>query len=276
MVLRCTHLEKHWHVIVVGAGAAGLMAAARAAGRGRRTLLLEKNSKLGVKILMSGGTRCNITHDTDSRGIIEAFGRNGRFLHAALRSLPPEQVVRMFNQLGVPTKVESNGKVFPVSDRAIDVRDALVTACRHSGVTIRTQMPAESIERIDDGFRINTPQQTFECRAILITSGGQSYPGCGTTGDGYAWAKAMGHKIIPPRPALTPIRCSEPWVTRLQGVTVPDVSISLPAVDRSAQPIVRRGSFLFTHFGFSGPDCGPERGRRCLSARDRACRLERL
>ena len=116
-----------WETIVVGAGAAGLIAAERGAALGRRTLLIEKSNKAGVKILMSGGTRCNLTQHTDRRGIVNAFGRQGRFLHSALSYLDPPGVVRLFEAAGVPTKIESTGKIFPVSNRAIDVRDALVT-----------------------------------------------------------------------------------------------------------------------------------------------------
>ncbi len=115
----------HWDVAIIGGGPAGLMAAARAAERGRKTILLDKNREPGVKILLSGGTRCNLTHATDARGIVEAFGPNGRFLHSALAALGPQQVVELFEAEGVPTKVEPGGKVFPASDRAADVRDAL-------------------------------------------------------------------------------------------------------------------------------------------------------
>ena len=115
-----------WDVAIIGGGPAGLMAAARAAQRGRKTILLDKNREPGVKILLSGGTRCNLTHATDARGIVEAFGPNGRFLHSALAALGPQQVVDLFEAEGVPTKVEPGGKVFPASDRAADVRAALV------------------------------------------------------------------------------------------------------------------------------------------------------
>src|SRR5437868_7602872 len=137
--------ELVWDVIVIGAGAAGLMAALRAAERGRRTLLLEKNRKPGVKILMSGGTRCNLTHATDNRGIVEAFGPPGRFLHSALACLSVQETVELFEAEGVPTKVEETGKVFPVSNRALDVLDALLRRLRRSGATLALAEPVRDL-----------------------------------------------------------------------------------------------------------------------------------
>src|SRR5918994_1577485 len=140
-----------WDVIVVGAGAAGLMAAIHAAERGRRTLLLEKNRKPGVKILMSGGTRCNITHACDNRGIVQAYGAQGKFLHSALAALSVQQTVALFEAEGVPTKVEETGKVFPVSNRALDVLDALLRRLRRSGATLATSEPAKEVLSHPDG-----------------------------------------------------------------------------------------------------------------------------
>src|SRR6266850_3502784 len=134
-----------WDVVVVGAGAAGLMAAIRAAERGRRTLLLEKNRQAGVKILMSGGTRCNITHATDNRGIVEAYGPPGRFLHSALAAMSVQDTIALFEAEGVATKVEPTGKVFPVSNRALDVLDALLRRLRRSGATLALGEPVTDL-----------------------------------------------------------------------------------------------------------------------------------
>src|SRR5437868_7278656 len=135
----------NWDLIVVGAGAAGILAAARAAETGKRTLLLEKNRKPGVKILMSGGTRCNITHDTDNRGIVEAFGPPGRFLHSPLAALSVRQTIDLFEAEGVKTKVEETGKVFPVSNKALDVLDALLRRLRRSGATLALAEPVRDL-----------------------------------------------------------------------------------------------------------------------------------
>src|SRR5213080_3328983 len=140
-----------WDVVIVGAGAAGLMAAIRAGERGCRTLLLEKNRKAGVKILMSGGTRCNITHATDNRGIVEAYGPSGRFLHSALAALSVQDTIAFFEEEGVATKVEETGKVFPVSNRAADVLDALLRRLRRSGATLALGEAATDVRPVEDG-----------------------------------------------------------------------------------------------------------------------------
>ena len=216
-----------WDVVVVGAGAAGLMAAIRAAERGRMTLVLEKTPRAGVKILMSGGTRCNLTHATDAAGIVAAYGRQGRFLHSALAALDPDGVVQMVEGEGVATKVEATGKVFPASDRAADVLHALLRRLRRSGAELSFGEPLAQMESGPDGFRLTTSQRKLNARAVIVTTGGMSYPGCGTTGDGYAWAAAFGHQIVTPRPALTPILTAAAWIKPLSGVTVPDVAVQV-------------------------------------------------
>ncbi len=216
-----------WDVIVIGAGAAGLLAAARAAERGRRTLLLEKNRKAGVKILISGGTRCNLTHDTDARGIVEAFGRPGRFLNSAVAAFPPQALVDLVEAEGVPTRVEPPGKIFPASGRAGDVLGAFLRRLERSGATLALEEPVKNLRKKGGGFEIVTPKRTLTATRVIVTVGGQSYPGCGTTGDGYAWARRLGHAVAPPRPSLTPVTVDLPWVHALKGVTIPDVEMKV-------------------------------------------------
>jgi predicted Rossmann fold flavoprotein len=238
-------------VVVIGAGAAGLVAAFRAAELGRRTLLLEKNRRAGIKILMSGGTRCNITQATDNRGIVAAYGPPGRFLHSALAALSVQATIEMFEAEGVRTKVEETGKIFPVSNKAADVLAALLNRLQRSGATLALDEPVVTIERDAEGFRLTTPRRTVRAARVVLTTGGKSYPGAGTTGDGYAWAAQFGHTIIPPRPALVPLTTIAPWVLDLRGVTLPDVLLRI--LDGNETLTSRRSSLLFAHFGLTGP-----------------------
>jgi predicted Rossmann fold flavoprotein len=223
--------EGRWDVVVIGAGAAGLLAAIRAAERGRRTLLLEKNRQAGVKILMSGGTRCNITHATDNHGIVEAFGPPGRFLHSALAALSVQETIEL---------IEAEG-----------VLAALLRRLQRSGATLALEEPVQDFRQHDGGFALTTSRRMVTASKVILTSGGQSYPGSGTTGDGYGFAARFGHTIITPRAALVPITVAVPWVADLRGVTIPDVSVRI--WEDNVCLARRRGSLLFAHFGLSGP-----------------------
>lgn len=247
-------------VIVIGAGAAGLVAAFRAAELGKRTLLVEKNRRPGVKILMSGGTRCNITQATNNRGIVEAYGPPGRFLHSALAALSVEDSIALFEAEGVKTKVEETGKVFPVSNKAADVLDALLARLHRSGAELALAEPVTGLNVIHSRsecttlgklFCLTTPRRTLEAPRLILTTGGQSYPGSGTTGDGYRWAAELGHTIVPPRPALAPLTTTAAWVLELKGITLPDVTLTI--LDGAKKLASRRRSLLFAHFGLTGP-----------------------
>ena len=242
-----------WDVIVIGAGAAGLIAAARASELGRRTLLLEKNRKPAVKILMSGGTRCNITQATDIQGIVKAYGLPGKFLHSALAALSPQAVVDLFHAEGVLTKVESTGKIFPVSDKAVDVQQALLRRLARSGAELQIESPVTAMRRIETGFQVVGEKLVWETQKLILTTGGRSYPGCGTTGDGYAWVGELGHTVVPARPALVPLTSNAEWVRELSGVTLPDVQVRVIEPGNRKPLSQGRGSLLFTHFGLSGP-----------------------
>ncbi len=285
-----------YDVAVLGAGAAGLVATIRAAECGARVVLVEKNRRPGVKILMSGGTRCNITNARGlrrleavsgpvdpafdpslrrrTRAIQDAFGSAGSFIGHALRKLDVDQTVRLFEAEGVAVKIEGNGKVFPVSDRAVDVLEALTRRLARSGAELRLLSPAKSVERREaagGGFRIVLADGSIEARRVILAVGGKSYPGCGTTGDGYAIARSFGHTLIDPRPALVPLRVEPEWPVSLKGLTLPDVVASVhgpsgPAIEQ------RREAVLFTHFGLSGPAILDV--SRAVARRDGADRLE--
>lgn len=245
-----------WDLIIVGGGAAGLWAAGTAAARGLRVLVLEKNNKPGVKILISGGTRCNITHHCDVEGILQAFGNQGRFLKSALYQLTPDQVVQEIERLGVATKFEDTGKVFPVSNHAIDVRDALVRRLVQPGAQLRSGVAVRDVSRCaEGGWQVQLEGESLRTKKIILSTGGLSYSECGTTGDGYAWVKKLGHTVTTTYPALTPLVSPSQWVHALKGITLPDVSVSVSSRELSKREprITSRGGFLWTHFGCSGP-----------------------
>ncbi len=242
-----------WDAIIIGAGAAGLFAAIRASERGRRVLILEKNRRPGAKILMSGGGRCNLTHDTDARGIAAAFGPPGRFLHSALAAFGPKEVEALLASEGIPTRTEEGGKVFPASGRASDVLEAFLRRLRRGTGVVALEEVVKELARDGAGFRLATSRRTLRSGRVVVTTGGLSYPGCGTTGDGYRWGRAFGHAIEPLRPALVPVTAGAPWIRELQGVAVPDAVVRVTA-EAGGKPLARsRGAILFAHFGLSGP-----------------------
>ncbi|MBS0265097.1 MAG: NAD(P)/FAD-dependent oxidoreductase [Planctomycetes bacterium] len=252
--------QEQWDVIVIGAGAAGLLAATRAAERGRRTVLIERNPRPGVKILMSGGTRCNLTHNCDVRGIVEAYGNQGKFLHSALAALGPRDLVALVEAEGVPTKIEATGKIFPASNKAADILAALLRRLERSGGTLATEETVTAIDRTEGGLVVTTDRRVLTAPSVAITTGGCSYPGSGTKGDGYPWAVRLGHTLVPVRPALVPITTNADWPRSLRGITIPDVAVAVelrrgPQVPPGKlKPLAtRRGSLLFAHFGLSGP-----------------------
>ncbi len=200
---------------------------------------------------MSGGTRCNITHATDNRGIVEAYGPSGRFLHSALAAFSVQDTIAFFEAEGVATKVEDTGKIFPISNRALDVLNALLQRLLRSGATLALEEPLRELEVNAPGFTVTTPRRVVFAHKSILTTGGQSYPGSGTTGDGYTLCARLGHTVISPRPALVPITVAVPWVAALRGVTLPDVAVRI--LEGKSCLTTRRGSLLFAHFGLSGP-----------------------
>lgn len=266
-----------WDCIIIGGGAAGLFAAVSAAERGLNVLVLEKNRRPGVKILMSGGTRCNLTNarglrtlDCISgpidpaitlaicqgvRAIQAAFSPEaGRFLAPALKAFDVDSTVRWFEEEGLPTKIEENGKIFPASDKAADVLAVLEQAARRAGAKLATNQPVGRIEFDEQNqlFEIQTSDQTYWAKKVMIATGGKSFPGCGTCGDGYAMAAHFGHTIVDTKPALTPIVTTAEWVRELKGLTLPDVLVRV--INPEGKTVdQRREAVLFAHFGLTGP-----------------------
>jgi predicted Rossmann fold flavoprotein len=223
---------------------------------------------------MSGGTRCNLTNarglrnlrvvsgpvdlgydprqGQGARSIQAAFGNGGAFLGPSLKALGVEQTVALFEGEGVATKIEANGKIFPVSDRAADVLDALLRRLERSGATLRTLSPVLGVEPIGSGFSIRLADAAIEAGRVIVAVGGQSYPGSGTCGDGYVIARRFGHSIVEPKPALVPIRVDAPWVKDLRGITVADARVGV--IGREGPALLeRREAVLFAHFGLTGP-----------------------
>lgn len=239
-------------VIVVGAGAAGLMAAAQAASAGVKVLLLEKMPSPGRKLLVTGKGRCNFTNQCDIGDFPRYFPNNGAFLNSAFRAFDNQSLIEFFAQSGVPAKVERGGRVFPESDKAADVLAALVRNLQNHGVEIRSRTAVHSIVTEAGKVRaVKTNTQTLAAEAIILATGGLSYPATGSTGDGYEMAKQVGHLVAPLRPSLVPLEVKEPWIRELQGLSLKNVEASVWVDDKKND--TEFGEMLFTHFGLSGP-----------------------
>ncbi|HEY4329443.1 MAG TPA: NAD(P)/FAD-dependent oxidoreductase, partial [Phycisphaerae bacterium] len=259
---RGSELRQGLDVAVLGAGAAGMMgavAAAEIAGAGRRIAIFEKNERPGIKVLVCGGGRCNFTNAGTTDFLIGQFGRNGRFLTPALRHLDNEGLRDFFAELGVPSHVEHDGKVYPDSNQARSVVDALVRRMKELGVEIFSgkDHAVATLERSENGFVITTAAHVrYEARKVLLAVGGMSYQRMGTVGDGYRLAGALGHTIVMPRPAIVGLIANEEWIKGLQGLAVRDVEVTMevPAGWKGRpENRVSIHDILFTHFGLSGP-----------------------
>lgn len=240
-------------VLVVGAGAAGLFCAATAAKRGRSTVLLEKQPRPGLKILISGGGRCNVTTTRHGSDLESQYGKvRGRFLRHALHVLPPSRVAEHFASLGVPLVEEDLEKLFPVSQKARDVLDALVRDATTAGADLRLALPLQSIAHDGETFVATTSGGVLRAHRLVLATGGLSYPKTGATGDGYGFARAFGHTITGTFPALAPLRVDDTWVRMLQGIVLYGVEIAV--LEEGARVVRRRTRpILFTHKGLSGP-----------------------
>ncbi|MBN1122970.1 MAG: NAD(P)/FAD-dependent oxidoreductase [Anaerolineae bacterium] len=239
-------------VIVIGGGPAGLMAAGQAASMGAEVLLLEKMDWPGKKLKITGKGRCNITNIAEIEDFVAHFGSNGRFLRGAFYRFFSDDLLALLADLGVKTVTERGGRVFPASEEAGDVVDALVGWVRGLGVEIRTKTRVKRL-LVEDGrvTAIQTTDKTYRTDAVIVATGGMSYPGTGSTGDGYYLAEGVGHGIVPARPALVPLKTAGDVAKELQGLSLRNVNVTL-YVDGKKQT-EEFGEMLFTHYGVSGP-----------------------
>ncbi len=246
--------ETNAQVLIIGAGAAGLWCAARAAELGLAVVVLEKTQRSGTKILASGGSRCNITTTLGPRDAGRLFGTRGeRFLRSALGQLAPLDVREHFHGLGVETREAPLEKVFPASDRARDVRDAMEQWARDAGARFEFSTAVADVERVGELWRVQAEEGArFSAPKLVLATGGKSYPRMGTTGDAYTWLQQMDLPLVDPVPALVPLRSPAEWVWSLTGISVQENELRLEDADgrvlgRRARPII------FTHQGVSGP-----------------------
>jgi len=243
-----------YDLIVIGGGPAGVMAAGRAAERGARVLLLEKNKNLGKKLLITGKGRCNITNaEFDAKKFIQNFGKNGKFLFSALHKFSVQDTIDFFEHQGIETKTERGNRVFPLSDKAQDVLKILLKYLTDNKVEIQTNAEVKAIIKSDNQIDklILSNNQELQAQNYCLCTGGLSYPTTGSTGQGFEWLKNLGHTIIPPTPSLAPIILQEKWIKDLEGLSLKNVQISLFQNNKKIDS--RFGEALFTDNGMSGP-----------------------
>lgn len=244
-----------YDIIVIGGGPAGMMAAGRAAERGLKVLLLEKNPGLGEKLLITGGGRCNVTNaEFDDRALLAKFKDDGKFLFSAFSQYSVEEALKFFNDQGMPTKIEAEKRVFPVSNSARSVWEVLIEYMKASGVTVRSNAAVAGFVQTKSGH-IDAVKlkggETIEAAHFILATGGKSHPETGSTGEGFDWLRKIGHRVAEPSAALVPIEVADSWVKALSGVSLSKAKITL--YQNGVKQAVNKGKVLFTHFGLSGP-----------------------
>ena len=241
-----------YDVTIIGGGPAGMFAAITAAKRGKSVLLLERNDRLGKKLLITGKGRCNVTNDCDSGEILQNIPRNGRFLYSAMTEFPPKRIMEFFENAGCALKTERGNRVFPVTDKSQSVLEALQKEMRRLNVTVRTARARKIITGEQGVCAVETDRGVFETGSVILATGGVSYPTTGSTGDGYAIAKALGHTVIEPQGSLVPLETAGSDCPDMQGLALRNVAVKL--VNGKNKVLFKDfGELLFTHFGVSGP-----------------------
>ncbi len=238
--------------IVIGGGPAGMFAAITAAGQGHKVLLLERNDRLGKKLLITGKGRCNVTNDCSAQEVLQNIPRNGRFLYSAMTEFPPERIKEFFISNGCPLKTERGNRVFPVSDRSASIMDCLAAALRSTRVTVRTARVRQILTEEGRAVGVETDAEKIQAKWVLLATGGVSYPLTGSTGDGYEMAKALGHTVVAPEGSLVPLETEGTDCQDMQGLSLRNVAVKL--VNEKGKVLYKDfGELLFTHFGVSGP-----------------------
>ena len=239
--------------VIIGGGAAGLMAAGYLGKYGVKTIILEPNKLLGKKLRITGKGRCNVTNDCEVKTILENVPVNSKFLYGAVNTFTPADTMLLFSQLGVPLKTERGNRVFPESDSAHDVANALERFAKKGGARHLTER-AVSIKTANGAVTgVVTDQSEIACSRVLISTGGMSYPGTGSTGEGYKLASQLGHTIVSPKPSLVPLETSDDYLDELQGFALKNVTLNVFDKESGKQVFSELGEMLFTHFGVSGP-----------------------
>lgn len=238
--------------IVIGGGPAGMFAAITAAAQGQQVVLLERNDRLGKKLLITGKGRCNVTNACTVQEVLENTPRNGRFLYSAMTAFPPEQVVAFFESRGCAMKTERGSRVFPVTDRSSSVLECLQQELRRLGVTVKTGRASEILTRDGRVSGVRLGSEELAADWVILATGGLSYPATGSTGDGYAMARQLGHTIVPTQGSLVPLEAAGSDCPDMQGLSLRNVGVKL--VNARGKVLYKDfGELLFTHFGVSGP-----------------------
>jgi len=242
-----------YDLIVIGAGPAGIMSAGKASESGLSVLLIEKNPKIGAKLLLTGKGRCNITHQEDDlKNFINQFGKNGKFLYKALNIFSIQDTLDFFHNLDIETKVERGNRVFPITDSALSIVQALEKYLSKNKVKVLTNTKVTEIIGEDNKIiKVKTRQGDYAAKKYILTTGGRSYPETGSTGEGFEFARKLGHNVINLKPSLTPVLVKETWIKDLQGLNLDNVNISIYQNNKKQDE--RFGEALFTHEGMSGP-----------------------
>lgn len=239
-------------VIIIGGGPAGMFAAITAAKQGKKVLLMERNDRLGKKLLITGKGRCNVTNNCDVQEILQNIPRNGRFLYSAMAAMPPEKVMKFFEFNGCELKTERGNRVFPVSDKAVSVLNALCDTMRRNFVSVKNARVREILTQDGVVTGVRTDYETFQAPKVILATGGVSYPTTGSTGDGYEMARALGHTIVPAEGSLVPLETAGQDCQEMQGLSLRNVAVKL--VNEKNKVLYKDfGELLFTHFGISGP-----------------------